>query len=115
LLAPFWPGEAASASARRVIRSSVAAQRHTAMTSSGSVVTIPVTHINAAADRWSDSASAAPRRASYVGISGSRADNSAIPSTAPATPMPNAAPTRATEPARRPPTTAAQASTAPSR
>jgi hypothetical protein len=46
-----------------VIRSSVEAHRQTAITSSGSVVVIPVTHINAAAARWSESASAAPRRA----------------------------------------------------
>jgi len=40
-----------SASARRAMRSSAAAHRHTARTSSGSVVNIPVTHISAAADR----------------------------------------------------------------
>jgi len=34
-----------------VIRSSVAAQRQTAITNSGSVVVMPVTHISAAAAR----------------------------------------------------------------
>ena len=45
-----------SASARRAMRSSAEAHRHTASTSSGSVVNIPVTHISAAAARWSSSA-----------------------------------------------------------
>jgi hypothetical protein len=98
-----------------VIRSSAAAQRQTAMTRSGNVVAMPVTHIKAAAARWSESASVAPSRSAYVGISGSCAERRAMPSTAPPTPMPNTAPTRATEPDRRPTTTAAHASTAPRR
>ncbi len=83
----------ASVSARRVVRSSADAQRHTAASSSGTVVTIPPIHMIVAAVRWSASASADPSRRSYVGISGLDADSKAIPSTDPAAPTPNATPT----------------------